>query len=68
MSNKSTHCGIIKKKKIKDLADNQSFYLSLKGNCVYRLQSLDHKKRMAIYTSEKSKRTFKSGWGKEVYV
>ena len=53
---------------LRNLPDNAAFKLTKKGVIVYRLQSLDHKKRMAIYTSEASKRTFTAGWGKEVLV
>lgn len=56
------------KTSIRNLPDNARFKLTAKSRVYYRLQSLDHKKRMAIYTSESSKRTFKKGWGKEVYV
>jgi len=56
------------KTKLRNLPDNAKFKLSPKGTIWYRLQSLDHQKRMAIYTSEASHRTFRYGWNKEVYV
>ena len=56
------------KVKLRELPDNAKFKLTTRGKIWYRLQSLDHKKRMAIYTSEASNRTFNQGWGKEVYV
>jgi len=68
MSNKSTHCGILAKSKLKDLPDMQKFYLSLNGNVRYELNKLDNKKKLATYTSLKSGRTFVYGWGKNVWI
>jgi len=53
---------------LRNLPDNAAFKFSTASHVVYRLQSLDHKKRMASYTSEASKRTYKAGWNKEVFV
>lgn len=55
-------------KKLKDLKDEQVFRLSHKSKVEYELNTLDHKKKTAVYTSLKSGKTFKSGWGKTVVI
>lgn len=58
----------MRKIKLKDLKDNAAFRLSPTSPVTYYLQTLDEKKRQAVYTSVKSNRTFKSGWGKLVFI
>lgn len=58
----------MKKAKLKDLKDGAAFKLSAKSQVVYYLQTIDEKKRQALYTSVKSNRTFKAGWGKIVFI
>jgi hypothetical protein len=56
------------KSKLKNLPDGSKFKLSERTPVVYKLDKLDHKRKVAIYTSTKSGKTFESGWGKEVWV
>jgi len=57
----------IMKSKLKNLPDGSKFKLSEKSVVWYWLNKLDHKRKVAVYTAVKSKRTFEAGWGKEVY-
>jgi hypothetical protein len=50
-------------KKIKDLKDGAIFKLSKSTPVSYELNTLDHKKKMATFTSLKSGKTFTRGWG-----
>lgn len=56
------------KSRIKNLPDGAKFRLSLKSPVEYLLNKLDYKRKVAIYTSTKSGRTFESGWGKEIFI
>lgn len=53
--------------KLKNLKDGSRFQIQ-PGSVYYTLQKLDHKKKLATYTSEKSGMTFTKGWGKKVFV
>ena len=53
---------------LRNLPDNAAFKFSTGSHVVYRLQSLDKKNRIAIYTSWNSMRTYKSDWGREVTI
>ncbi len=55
------------KKKLKDLKDQSKFKLAENSKVTYTLQKTDEKSRKAIYTSDKSGKTFTNGWGKAVY-
>ena len=55
-------------KKLKTLSDQSKFRIDPTSKVTYTLQSLDHKKRTATYTSDKSGMTFTKGWGKEVWA
>ena len=56
------------KSRIKNLPDGAKFKLSEKSVVWYWLNKLDHKRKVAIYTSTKSGKTFESGWGREIFI
>jgi hypothetical protein len=54
-------------KPLKKLTDQQTFRLSTRSKVKYTLQRLDKKTKQAIYTSNNSGNTFKTGWDLIVY-